>query len=118
LLTQKDMETLTSSESSYPRARPGEERRRNLADLLRATYDGRRLSWFRRVLGALLIITGAPAVVLIECGGSIFRRATVILALLWLFLVLPMVRLLCLEWRNTRLTERLRVLVYSDDHGG
>lgn len=112
------METLTASESSYAGARPGEERKKNLADLLRATYDGRRLAWFRRVLGALLIITGAPAIVLIECGSPILRRATVILALIWLFLVLPMVRLLCLEWRNTRLTERLRVLVDSDDHGG
>jgi hypothetical protein len=42
-------------------------------------------------------------------------RAITILALIWLGLVLPMVGLICVEWQNKRLAERLRVLIHTDD---
>ena len=90
----------------------------NLSALFRATHEGRSLASFRRIIGALLIVIGAPLIVLGQFPNSTTQRAVTLLALLWLFLVLPMVRVLCMEWQNNRLIERLRVLVDTDDIGG
>jgi hypothetical protein len=101
--------------TQYPVPRDSEERRRILSDLARATYAGKRLASYRRVLGALLVTVGAPVIALNSSTSPAIRHAITILALVWLALVLPMVRLLCTEWQNNRLTEHLRVLVYTDD---
>ena len=89
------------------------EPQRNLAELLRATYDGKRLASFRRVLTALLIATGTPVLVLSRSSEPAIRHLLMILTLVWLALLLPTVRLLCTEWQNQRLTERLQALVYG-----
>ena len=89
--------------------------RENRSQLWRARYDGNRLSVFRRRLTAILIATGTPVVVFERSGDPGIRRLLTILAIVWLAMFLPMIRLLCLEWQNRRLIESLQALVYGQE---
>jgi hypothetical protein len=101
------------AESHSPTSQDNEERQRNLSELLHATSEGKKLASFRRVLGTLLVITAAPVMVLSRSADPTIRRALTILALVWLAMVLPMVRLLCVEWQNRRVVDRLHTSVYG-----
>jgi hypothetical protein len=92
-------------------------RQRARADLLRVTNEGKRLASVRRGLGGLLIIVGTPVVVLSHSTDPTIRRALMLLAFVWLFLLLPVIRLVCMEWHTLRLTENLRALIDSDVDG-
>lgn len=90
-----------------------DERRRALFELSHATYEGKKLASFRRVLGTLLVITGAPVMVLSRSADPTIRLLLTILALVWFGLLLPMVRQLCVEWQNRRVVDRLHASVYG-----
>ena len=89
-------------------------RRESRSQLLRARYDGTRLAAFRRRLTAILVATGTPVVVFERSGDPGIRRLLTILAVVWLAMFLPMIRLLFQEWQNHRLIESLQVLVYGE----
>jgi hypothetical protein len=95
----------------FSRSRDEDARPVGRLDLVRAIYDGKRLASFRRVLGALLLATGVPILVLSRSTDSKIRRVLTVLATIWLLLVLPMVRVLVMEWQNRRVTDRLRAIV-------
>jgi hypothetical protein len=59
-------------------------------------------------LGAFMMLTGAPVVALYRAESSAVRRVVAVLAVLCLSMVLPMVRLLCLEWQHNRALESAR----------
>jgi undecaprenyl pyrophosphate phosphatase UppP len=83
-------------------------------DLMKAVYDGKRLATFRRRLGAALILVGAPVAIFGQAESPAIQHVLTILALIWCALVLPMVRLLCAEWYNTRRIEELERVVRTD----
>jgi hypothetical protein len=76
-----------------------------------AICDGKRLASFRRILVALLVAVGAPMAALSRSVDPTIRHVLTILAMAWVFLFLPTVRLLCMEWRNGRTVESLQLLV-------
>ena len=66
------------------------------------------MSVFRRRVTAVLIAAGTPVVVLERSVDPGIRWLQTILAIVWLAMFLPMIRLLCLEWQNRRLIESLQ----------
>lgn len=92
-----------------------EERQRTLYALARAGHDARRLAARRRVLGALLVTTGAPLIVLGCLRVSPLGWTEVGLASLWLATALPMIRVLALESTMARRAASLRAAVLLDD---
>jgi hypothetical protein len=104
---------LSATEVPQRSPRLDADRQASLSDLNRATYEANRLASFRRVLGAFLIILGAPVMALGQSASPTLRHALTILALSWLALVVPMVRLLYLEWHKRRLADNLGALVYG-----
>ena len=82
------------------------------AELLRTRWVGRRLARFRRVLTALLIVTGAPAAVIGHWPNQTTHQVQTILALAWLALLLPAFRLLAVEWHNARTEDALHASIY------
>jgi hypothetical protein len=76
-----------------------------------AIYEAKRVASFRRALGGVLMVLGTPVVIFSRSTDPTIKHALTILAFVWVALVLPMVRLLFLEWHNRRRTDDLRGLV-------
>jgi hypothetical protein len=76
-----------------------------------AICDGKRLASFRRILVAMLVAIGAPVAALSRSVDPTIRNVLTILAVVWMFLFLPTVRLLCMEWQNGRTVESLQLLL-------
>jgi hypothetical protein len=74
----------------------------------RLDRSSRRLARFRRILGACMIVTGTPVVALYRAESPTIRHALALLAIAWLSMVLPMIRLVCLEWQHNRALEAAR----------
>jgi hypothetical protein len=74
----------------------------------RLGWTSRRLALFRKLLGAFILVTGAPVVALYRAESSAIRHVLLVLAVLSLSMVLPMVRLLCFEWRHNHRFEAAR----------
>ncbi|HVV17232.1 MAG TPA: hypothetical protein VHH90_08525 [Polyangia bacterium] len=55
-----------------------------------------------------MIVTGAPVVALYRAESPTIRHVLMVLAVLWLSMVLPMIRLLCLEGQHNRALEAAR----------
>lgn len=103
------------SNSSAPGSADKPERQANLTRLSSAVYHGKRLASFRRLLGIPLVFTGAIVIVL-GCWSELpVERTGKVFAWVWLGLLLPMLRVLYLEWQNNRLTESLRARVFTAD---
>jgi len=105
----------SSAVPAWLRLRNFDERRTHQSELFRARYDGKRLAGLRRVLTALLIVAGTPVVMLERTVDPGVQRSLTYLAIVWLAMCLPMIRLLCAEWRNRRLVENLEALVYRQE---
>jgi hypothetical protein len=71
-------------------------------------WTARRLARFRNRLAAAMMITGAPVMALYRAESPTVRHVVMVLAILWLSMVLPMARLLCLEWQTNRALETAR----------
>ena len=93
--------------------RVSDERELAFAQLRSAKFDAKRLASFRRALGTALIVVGTPVVVLGHSVDPTVRRVLTVLALVWLGLVLPMVRLLCFEWQVRRRADRLVAFLHG-----
>ena len=89
------------------------ERQRRLSELVRAAYAGKRLAALRRGLTAALVLVGAPVIVLGRTSEGTTRRVLTVLGVIWLAMVLPMIRLLCAEWRNRRIMDDLQAILYG-----
>jgi len=72
----------------------------------RVTRRGLRLAFLRRMLMAAMLIAGTPVVVLYRCESPAIHRVLALLALGWLGLIVPMVRVLRLERQDKRNARR------------
>jgi hypothetical protein len=92
----------------------GEARRETRYRLNQAAYDVKRLASFRRVLGITLVVVQTPVLVFSRSTDPTVKRLLVALAIIWLALVLPMMRVLFVEWHNRLLLERLTARVHGE----
>ena len=106
-----------AAEKSFWTSRNSELEQEGLSELFATRYEGKRLASFRRVLTALMIVTGAPVLALARAEGPAVKKVVMVLALVWLCMLPPMIRLLWTEWHVRRAADRLSDLVHERPKG-
>ena len=96
---------ISADQSSAPRPRA-----RCRFRPLGADSDSPRLAFFRRGLTALLLLTGAPVLVLSPSVAPSAQSVRAVLALVCCAFLVLTARLLYLEWRHRQYLENLRAL--------